>query len=80
MTTGKMLGFANRGHWKDTVRPEEEEGLSFLLQVDWLAAEAWFVFTSAILMVHLWPVPSASFFTTSELQVPVTAMSSPLNF
>lgn len=66
MTTGRMLGLANRGCWQDTVKPDQEEGLSFLLQVDWLAAAG---------CVHLsnphgslvWLLPPASFFTTSGL-------------
>ncbi|XP_072816787.1 uncharacterized protein [Vicugna pacos] len=33
LTTGNLLGLANRGCWKDTVRPGQDEGLSFLLLV-----------------------------------------------
>lgn len=44
LITGKMLGFANRGRWKDTVRLEQKEK-DFLLcavhmePVDWLAGD-----------------------------------------
>lgn len=74
MTTGKMLGFANGGQWKDSVRPEKEEtifpssGVLFPHRASGLVRRrSLVVFTSAVLMVHLRPVPPASFFTTGGL-------------
>lgn len=67
MTTGRMFGLANRGCWKDTVKPDQEEGLSFLLQVDWLAAEAWLCSPQQSSWFTVRALPPASFFTTSGL-------------
>lgn len=46
LITGKMLGFANRGRWKDTVRLEQEEKdfhacAVHMEPVDWFAGGDW---------------------------------------
>ena len=78
MTTGRTLGLANRGCWKDTGKPEQEQGLS---PSGGLACSRGLpVFTSAILVVRLCgrclqQVSSPQ--VDCGLQGPATAMPSP---